>query len=132
VTDPVEHLDLRDLLQIARRLFGDSPAIRDLGLLEAAVARPRTTLGGQDAYPDVWTKAAALLDSIVNGHALIDGNKRLGWTACAVFLETNGSPCDDAAADHVVALVEEVAGPGRPDVQELASSLRALVAPHHR
>lgn len=87
---------------------------------------------GQEAYPDVWTKAAALLDSIVNGHALIDGDKRLGWAACAVFLETNGSPCDDAVADHVVALVEEVAGPGRPDVPELASSLRALVGPHHR
>ena len=54
-----------------------------------AVARPQTTVGGDDAYPTIWSKAAALLQSIVDNHALIDGNKRLGWLATAVFLEIN-------------------------------------------
>jgi death-on-curing protein len=67
-----------DLVDLAERLFGPTPPIRDVGLLGSAAARPRTTVFGADAYPDLWTKAAALLDSIVNNHALVDGNKRLG------------------------------------------------------
>jgi prophage maintenance system killer protein len=54
------------------------------------VARPQATAFGEDAYPDMLTKAAALLESVVNNHALVDGNKRLGWLATAVFLELNG------------------------------------------
>ena len=61
--------------------------IRDVGPLGSAVARPQTTAFGEDAYPDIWTKAAALLHSIVKNHALVDGNKRLGWLATAVLLE---------------------------------------------
>ena len=76
MTDPFEYLDLDDLLALAAVLLGDPPPIRDVGLLGSAVARPQTTVGGQDAYPDVWAKAAALLQSIVKNHALIDGNKR--------------------------------------------------------
>ena len=49
----------------------------------------QNAVGGEDAYPDLWTKAAALLQSIVKNHALVDGNKRLAWMATAVFLELN-------------------------------------------
>lgn len=105
----VEYLDLDDLLALAGALLGDPPPVRDLGLLGSAVARPQATAFGVDAYLDVWTKAAALLHSIVNNHALVDGNKRLGWLATAVFLEINGYPVAQASNDDVYDLVIGVA-----------------------
>ena len=81
------YLDLEDLLGLVRDL-GAGP-MRDAGLLEAAAARPRTSLFGEDAYPGLPLKAAALLHSIVRNHALVDGNKRLGWLAFLVFLDIN-------------------------------------------
>ena len=80
-----EHLDLEDLLVAAVAALGRSPEIRDIGLLEATVARTRASVYGADAYPDLHAKAAALLPSIVTGHALIDGNKRLGWIVVRLF-----------------------------------------------
>jgi death on curing protein len=65
-------------------------AVRDFGLLDAAVARPRSTVFGVDAYPDLWHKAAALLHSLARNHALVDGNKRTAWAAAWVFLGCNG------------------------------------------
>ena len=85
-----EYLDLEDVLSLARTLLGDPPPIRDIGLLGSAVARPQTSVFGEDAYPDVYSKAAALLQSIVNNHPLVDGNKRLAWSATKVFLLING------------------------------------------
>ncbi|MCY7298222.1 MAG: type II toxin-antitoxin system death-on-curing family toxin [Ilumatobacteraceae bacterium] len=105
----VEYLDLDDVLELGRRLLGDPVPVRDMGLLGSAVARPQTTVFGQDAYPDIWTKAAALLQSIVNNHALIDGNKRLGWLATAVFLELNEASVAHAANDDVYDLVIDIA-----------------------
>lgn len=81
-------LDLEDLLQLTRDL-GAGP-VRDGGLLESAAARPRTSLFGEDAYPAIETKAAALLHSVCCNHALVDGNKRLAWHAATVFLWING------------------------------------------
>ncbi len=89
MSDPVEFLDLDDVVDLTIALLGYPAAIRDIGLLGSAVARPQTTVFGEDSYPDIWTKAAALLHSIVKNHALLDGNKRLGWLATAVFLEIN-------------------------------------------
>ncbi len=109
MTEPVEFLDLDDLLQLAGRLLGEPPPMRDVGLLASAVARPQTTVGGDDAYPTIWGKAAALLQSIVGNHALVDGNKRLGWLATAVFLEINRASVGRASNDDVYQLVMEVA-----------------------
>lgn len=109
MSEPVEFLDLDDLVDLAAGLLGDPPPIRDIGLLGSAVARPQTTVFGQDAYPDVLTKAAALLHSIVNNHALVDGNKRLGWLATAVFLQINGNDPSGISNDDVYKLVIEVA-----------------------
>ncbi|WCC80450.1 hypothetical protein O6R08_02705 [Cutibacterium equinum] len=64
--------------------------IGDVGLHESAAARPRTSLWGSDAYPTLESKAAALLDSLVNNRALVDGNKQLGWLATVVFSDLNG------------------------------------------
>jgi len=79
VTGPVEFLDLDDLIDLARTLLGDPPPIRDRGLLGSAAARPQVTVFGDDAYPDIWSKAAALFHSVVKNHALVDGNRRPGW-----------------------------------------------------
>lgn len=77
---------------------------------------------GEDAYPDIWTKAAALLASIVNNHALIDGNKRLGWLATAVFLEINDSSVSEVDNDNIYDLVIAVAAGDRP-LDEIAKRL---------
>lgn len=99
------YLELEDLLALCRDL-GDLP-VRDLGLLEAAARRPATTLFGNEAYPSVFEKAAVLLESITRNHALIDGNKRLGWLSMYVFLAVNDHDLDapdDAAYDLVIAV----------------------------
>ena len=122
----VEYLDIDDILALAERLLGTPAPIRDLGLLGSAVARPQTTVGGNDAYPDLWTKAAALLQSIVNDHALIDGNERLGWLATAVFLELNGTNITAATDGDVYDLVIDVASNQRR-IDDIASRLAHLV-----
>ena len=88
VTHVTHHLVLSELLDLARRLGVEE--VRDYGLLESALARPRASVFGQDAYPDVPQKAAALMESLARNHALIDGNKRLAWYATWVFLQLNG------------------------------------------
>jgi len=125
VSDPIEFVDLDDLIDLAGVLLGDPPPIRDMGLLGSAAARPQTTVFGQDAYPDLFTKAAAFLHSIVNNHALVDGNKRLGWLATAVFLELNGVAVTMISNDDVYDLVIDVAA-NHADVDHIASELRRL------
>jgi death on curing protein len=126
VSDSVEFLDLDDVIGLAIAFFGDPPPISDVGLLGSAVARPQTSAFGDDAYPDIWTKAAALLHSVVKNHALVDGNKRLGWLATAVFLEINGIEVSKAGNDDVYDLVIAVAA-GQPSVEEIALRLRGLI-----
>ena len=123
----VEYLELEDVVALAAILFGDPPPIRDIGLLGSAVARPRTSAFGQDAYPDILTKAAALLQSIVNNHALIDGNKRLGWLSTAVFLEVNGMRALRISNDDVYDFVIWVAATS-PAIEEIVARLRLLFA----
>ena len=117
----VAYLDLEDLLHLTRRL-GAGP-VRDLGLLDAACARPRATAFGVEAYPGLHLKAAALLHSIAGNHALVDGNKRLAWLAAVVFLDLNGVavPITDGDA---FALVMRVAR-GEADVHDMAKVLAA-------
>jgi death-on-curing protein len=102
----VIYLDLTDLLHIATRTLG-SFELRDVGLLEAAAARPQAIAYGQDAYPTLPLKAAALLHSIARSDALVDGNKRLALSATMVFLGINGTRLaltNDAAFDLVYAV----------------------------
>ena len=99
--------------------------MRDLGLLDAAVHRPRATVLGQDAYPDLMSKAAALLHSLAGNHPLVDGNKRLAWLATYVFCAKNGvelDPPDDAAYDLVIA----VASGALDDVGVIADRLASF------
>lgn len=127
MSDLVEFLDLDDVLDLARRLLGVPPPIRDVGLLGSAAARPQTTIGADDAYPTIWLKAAALLQSIVGNHALVDGNKRLGWLATAVFLEINDASVANASNADVYDLVMEIAATGS-DLDAIATHLEGF---HH-
>jgi death-on-curing protein len=115
----VEYLTLEDLLGFVRRL--EIGPVRDLGLLDSAVVRPMSSAFGEDAYPTVTLKAAALLHSIVTNHALVDGNRRLGWLATTVFLDTNGEPLElaDDDAFHLVLAIAE----GSLDVEDIAAHL---------
>ncbi len=122
----VEYLDIGDLFALATQLLGDPPPIRDLGLLGSAVARPAASAFGGDAYLDIWLKAAALLQSLVKNHPLVDGNKRLGWLATAVFLQLNGVEATRASNDDVYDFVMDVAV-GHQSVAEIADDLRRIV-----
>ena len=107
-TMPCEFLSLEDLLDIVSAL--KIGPVRDLGLLNAAALRPQTTLMGQDAYPSTVAKAAALLESLTKNHALIDGNKRLAWAACSVFLALGALTIQETVSnDDVYELVIAVA-----------------------
>lgn len=115
----MQYLDLEDLLVLTKKL-GAGP-VRDPGLLDSAVARPRATVFGEDAYPSLALKAAALLHSICCNHALVDGNKRLAWFAVVTFLKLNGRDValDDNEAFDLVMRVAE----GAADVEEIAATL---------
>jgi death-on-curing protein len=117
-----EFLDLDDLLVIAGIATGGQVLVRDHGLLASALARPQTTVFGEDAYPGLFDKAAALLHSLAGNHALVDGNKRLAWLATYTFLRINGV---DLTADdeQVVELVISVADGTLDDVGEIAKLL---------
>ena len=117
---PLDYLTVEDLLTIAAGVL-DDVAVRDRGLLASAAGRPQTTVFGEDAYPTLAEKAAALMHSIARNHALVDGNKRLAWAATRVFCMLNGSDLvidiDDAEA-----LVLAVAT-GDLDVPEIAVTI---------
>jgi death-on-curing protein len=118
-----EHLDLDDLLAAAEAALGRTGEVRDAGLLEAAVARSQATVFGEDAYPDLDSKAAALLHSIVTGHALIDGNKRLGWVAVRLFYRLNDRDLR-APVDASFDLVASIADGSLRDVGDIAARMR--------
>ncbi|MBT2501343.1 type II toxin-antitoxin system death-on-curing family toxin [Curtobacterium sp. ISL-83] len=121
------HLTVDDALHIARRTLGPDVAVRDVGLIEAAMVRPAASIGGRDAYPTLLEKAAAVVHSTVRNHALVDGNKRLGLMVLVVFLEVNGRgflASNDAAYEFIVAIAD-----GRLDsVPEIAAVLEDLVS----
>jgi death on curing protein len=122
------YLDLPSLLDLAELALGTPPAVRDMGLLAAAAARPGTVAFGVEAYEDLWTKAAALLQSLVLNHALIDGNKRLGWVAMRVFLDLNGVPPVRVDVDQAEGFVIAVITHELSTVEEVAKGLAALYA----
>jgi death-on-curing protein len=120
VTSDLDYLTIDDLLEIAQGVIGDF-RVRDLGLLESAVARPRSVVFGADAYQTFAEKTAALMHSIARNHALIDGNKRLAWAAGRVFCFLNGRELHmdiDAAEALVVGMAS-----GSLDVPGVASEL---------
>lgn len=82
-------------------LYGGSHGIRDLGLVESAISRPKATFGEKDLYPDIFTKAAALFHSLMFNHAFVDGNKRTTISTTARFLNLNGYNLDVSMREFV-------------------------------
>ncbi|CAN5280506.1 hypothetical protein BH11ACT4_BH11ACT4_20280 [soil metagenome] len=121
----VAYLGLEDLLALAVDL--GVPTVRDLGLLDAAAARPQTSLYGREAYPTIHEKAAVLLESVTRNHPLVDGNKRLGWLATFVFYGFNRLDLD-APDDDAYALVIGIAT-GVIRYQDAAVALERWVRP---
>ena len=86
-------LTAQQVLFIHARLInttGGEHGLRDLGLLESAVAKPQATFDSEDRYPDLWHKAVALMASLAQNHPYVDGNKRTAITSAAMFLKLNG------------------------------------------
>lgn len=107
--------------QIAR--YGGSPGIRDLGLLQSAIAQPAATFGGQFLHRGLFEMAAAYLFHIVRNHPFVDGNKRVGTVAAIVFLAMNDHELD-APQDDLESLVLSVAA-GKADKEAIAAFFRA-------
>ncbi|WP_328910424.1 Fic family protein [Streptomyces sp. NBC_00234] len=121
------YLSSEDILVIAGHACGDMQiVVRDVGLLESAAHRPSAAMFGEEAYPDVIDKAAALLQSLAINRPLFDGNKRMAWLSCVTFLAMNGvdlHPDIDAAERLVIA----VATGEMDEVKAIAQGLRELV-----
>jgi death-on-curing protein len=120
VRKPLDYLGLEDLLEIGATLIPDF-RVRDVGLLESAAMRPQTSVYGQDAYPSFGEKVAALMHSLARNHALIDGNKRLAWSAGRTFCLMNGRDLKmsiDDAEEMIMALAQ-----GNLEVSELAVAI---------
>lgn len=104
--------------------LAEPSGIRDAGAIQSAVGRPQATAFGEDAYPTIWEKAAAFLQSLACNHGWVDGNKRTAWVAALTFLTINEHPLDpgfdqDAAEEFMVAVAE-----GRYDsVSDIAGEL---------
>jgi len=124
----VIYLALPELLHIAVRVIGTEPEVRDYGLLESALARPRATAFGSDAYPVLDAKAAALLHSLARNHALVDGNKRLALAATIAFYGVNGrrlTLTNDGAYELIMSVAE-----GKLDsVDDIAAVLARATEP---
>lgn len=101
----MDYLQIADALDIGEVL--GVPHVRDLGLLESALQRPQLALYGTDMYPSLAEKCAALLESMLKNHPMLDGNKRLGWASVSLFLHMNDitfDPSDEEAFTFVVGI----------------------------
>jgi death-on-curing protein len=124
VSREIDYLRLEDGLAIVEAI--ESPGVHDIGLLESALARPRTTVFGDDAYPTLLLKAAALVHSLVSNHPLIDGNKRLGYVGLRLFLTMNDHDLD-ATQDEKFDLIVAIADGTLRDVHAIAKRLEPMV-----
>jgi death on curing protein len=115
-------LTVEDLLEVARRTVGPTVRVRDLGLLSAAIARVETRVGGQEFYPTVEERAAALLHSLATTSPLVRGNGAFAWVATAVYLARNGWP-STLSDDEAVALVTDVLVGRLESVETIAGRL---------
>lgn len=125
MSEEVDYLFLEHLLHIARRTVG-AVEVRDIGLLESAAARPRTSVFGEDAYPGLLPKAAALVHSIAKNHALVDGNKRLALAALIGFLGVNGMRLT-LSNDEAYDLIIDIITGGLDDADAIAAGLESEV-----
>jgi death-on-curing protein len=124
----MKYLTVADVLllhSLAIDNFGGSHGLRDLGLLESAVGRPKATYGGEELYPDIYLKAAALVHSLLLNHQFVDGNKRTAMFAVMTFLELNGFKFEAQQKEVVDAAlwIEN----DKPEIEEIAKWLKSHV-----
>jgi len=125
----VIYLSPAELVHVAERATGGEVAVRDLGLLASAAARPQATVFGEDAYPSIENKAGALMHSLARNHPLIDGNKRLALAGMIAFLGVNGyqlTLTNEEAYDLTMA----VAAGEIDDVTTIAERIRGAIVAH--
>ncbi|MFF9471957.1 type II toxin-antitoxin system death-on-curing family toxin [Streptomyces roseolus] len=123
------YLSAEDVLVIAGYAVDDQVVVvRDAGLLESAVHRPSAAMFGEEAYPDLVDKAAALLQSLAVNHPFVDGNKRTAWLSCVTFLAMNGIQLRPDI-DMAERLVVDVATGSLDEVKTIAQGLRELILP---
>ena len=120
----IDYLELADILKLGREIIADF-RVREIGLLESAVARPKTSVFGEDAYLSFAEKTAALLHSIARNHALIDGNKRLAWSAARLFCLMNDLDIN-LKQDKAYEMVVGVAA-GQIEMDELVKILKKAI-----
>jgi death-on-curing protein len=126
VSDEIYYPTLAEAIATNERFIGQR-GVRDVGLLESALMRPTSSAFGRDAYPDLWSKAAALMHSIIRNYPLMDGNKRTSVALTLAFLERNGDNVDHADPDALIELAVGIANQG-VDVPEIAVALRFALA----
>ena len=122
-----EYLEVDSLLALAELFLSKPAEVRDLGLLASAAARPAASMFGEEAYPDLWSKAAALLQSLSNNQALVDGNKRLAWVGTRAFLALNGITLYAVDTDEAERFMSAVASGTLTEVDLIAHQLRELL-----
>jgi death on curing protein len=121
-------LDLADVLYVAERTLGEPAQVRDIGLLESALARPQATAYGRDAYSTIHDKAAALVHSLTRNHALVDGNKRLALAGLIAFYGVNGLRLT-LSNDDAYLLIVDIAEGRLDEVAAIARRLKASTKP---
>jgi death-on-curing protein len=120
------YLTAEDIVRLNEMVVGGQPIV-DFGLLESAALRPQQSVGGQDAYPDLHAKAAALFHSLCRNHAFVNGNKRTAVVAVGVFYGLNGWSLDMDQGEIVALAVD--AAEGQLDVTGIAKVLEGHVHP---
>lgn len=119
------YMTVEQILFLHSRLVaetGGSHSVRDLGSLLSAVARPQASFDDQDLYPDLFTKAAALMDSLIRNHPFLDGNKRTGIAAAALFLRINGYRLNAASTELQIFTLD--VAQSRQALAEIATRLK--------
>ena len=109
----IYYLTLEDIAELGIAVMaaeGQEFLVGDVGLLQSALARPQATVFGEDAYPSLAAKAAALMESLARNHCLVDGNKRIAWAATKLFLLFNDVDLPvvdvDEAEQYVLAVAQ--------------------------
>lgn len=122
-----EYLEPDEIINLNAKVLGGTAALRDRNLLESAAARPDASVFGEDAYPTIAEKAAALLHSLARNHPFVDGNKRTATLAMMTFLELNNVRIK-WVREEALAFIVEVAE-GKHDVPAIAAWLDARTEP---
>jgi death-on-curing protein len=125
----MRYLTLKEILELHRRIIqqsGGLTGIREVGMLESALAQPQMTFGGEELYPTIVEKASALSFSLIKNHPFLDGNKRIGHAAMETFLVLNGHEVD-APVDEQEQVILKIAS-GELGRDSFTDWLRANIA----